>query len=64
MPPLLARAVATKLCEVLELELNKPIKKVISKNNANVLQIKMVEAAEKYGVNPHVIEPRVKQEMH
>ncbi len=64
VPPLLARAVATKLCEVLELELNKPIKKVISKNNANVLQIKMVEAAEKYGVNPHVIEPRVKQEMH
>jgi DNA (cytosine-5)-methyltransferase 1 len=63
VPPLLARAVATKLCEILGAELKKPNKKVVSEINANVLQIKMVEAAKKYGVDPHVIEPRVRQEI-
>ncbi len=62
VPPLLARAVAAQLIEVLDVKLSTPSKEIILKNS-DVLQIKMVEAAERYGVDPHVIEPRVRQEI-
>ncbi|WP_199302134.1 DNA cytosine methyltransferase [Pseudanabaena cinerea] len=62
VPPLLARAVATELREILGVKLKKPSQKVIL-SKAKDLQIKMVEAAEKYGVDPHVIEPRIRQEI-
>ncbi|MDX2254885.1 MAG: DNA cytosine methyltransferase [Pseudanabaenaceae cyanobacterium bins.39] len=60
VPPLLARAVASKLREVMGLKLNKPTQKLIL-DNAKVLEIKMVEASQRYGVHPHVIEPRTRQ---
>ncbi|MEI6063083.1 MAG: DNA cytosine methyltransferase, partial [Pseudanabaena sp. ELA748] len=56
VPPLLARAVAHELRKVLGVELSIPSEEIILKNS-NVLQIKMVEAAARYGVDPHVIEP-------
>lgn len=62
VPPLLARAVAAQLIEVLDVKLSIPSQEIILKN-PDVLQIKMVEAAERYGVDPHVIEPRVRQEI-
>ncbi len=62
VPPLLATSIASQLLEVLGVELNPPHQEIILKNS-EVLQIKMVEAAEKYGVDPHVIEPRVRQEI-
>jgi len=62
VPPLLARSVATQILEVLGVNLITPSQEVILRNS-DVLQIKMVEAAEKYGVDPHVIEPRIRQEI-
>ena len=59
VPPLLARAVAAQLLEVLGVELSQPSEEIILKDS-DVLQIKMVEAASKYGVDSHVIEPRRK----
>ena len=59
VPPLLARAVAHQLREVLGVELTIPSQEIILKN-PEVLQIKMVEAAARYGVDPHVIETRAK----
>jgi DNA (cytosine-5)-methyltransferase 1 len=60
VPPLLARAVAHQFREVLGVELSTPSQKIILEN-ADILQIKMVEAAARYGVDPHVIEPRTRQ---
>ena len=62
VPPLLARAVAAQLIEVLDLELSTLSQEIILKNS-NVLQIKMVEAAKRYGVDPHVIEPRMRHKI-
>lgn len=61
VPPLLARAVATKLMEALGIMVMKPFLKVILPEPTD-LQIKMVAAAKKYGVDSHVIEPRAKKE--
>ncbi|NUN63686.1 DNA cytosine methyltransferase [Pseudanabaena biceps] len=61
VPPLLARAVAAKLMEALGVTLEKPSPKVILPEPTD-LQIKMVAAAKKYGVDSHVIEPRAKKE--
>jgi len=63
VPPLLARAVAAQLTEVLDVEISIPSQEIVLKNS-DVLQIKMVEAAERYGVDSHVIEPRLRQEVH
>lgn len=62
VPPLLARAVAAQLIEVLDVKLSTPSQEIILKSS-DLLQIKMAKAAAKYGVNPHVIEPRAKQEI-
>ena len=59
VPPLLARAVAQQLREVLGVELSPPSEEIILEN-PDVLEIKMVEAAKRYGVDAHVIEPRRK----
>jgi DNA (cytosine-5)-methyltransferase 1 len=59
VPPLLARAVAAQLLKVLGEKSSLPSEEIILKD-ADVLQIKMVEAAKRYGVDPHVIEPRRK----
>lgn len=62
VPPLLARAVAHQLREVLGVELPTPSQKIILKN-PDVLHIKMVAAAEKFGVDSHVIESRIKRSL-
>ncbi len=59
VPPLLARAVAAQLLKVLSVEISPPSEEIVFKNS-DVLQIKMMEAAKRYGVDPHVIEPRRK----
>ncbi len=61
VPPLLARAVAHQLREVKGVSLKKP-KKICHLIDDELLQLKMVAAAKKYGVDSHVIEPRVRQE--
>ncbi len=62
VPPLLARSVAHQLREVLGVELSPPSQKIILKN-PDVLQIKMVAAAKKFGVDSHVIESRIKRSL-
>jgi len=57
VPPLLARAVAHELHESLGANLSMPSREIILKN-ADLLQIRMVKASAKYGVDSHVIEPR------
>jgi DNA (cytosine-5)-methyltransferase 1 len=59
VPPLLARAVAHQLIEIMELKIQPP-KSIVPLINHEVLQIKMIQATEKYGVDAHVIESRVK----
>jgi DNA (cytosine-5)-methyltransferase 1 len=51
--------VAAQLLKVLGEKSSLPSEEIILKD-ADVLQIKMVEAAKRYGVDPHVIEPRRK----
>ena len=60
VPPLLARAVAAQLIEVLGVKITKPSQEIILENFA-MLQIKMAEAAKKYNVAPDVIEPRARR---
>ena len=62
VPPLLARSVAAQLIKVLAVELVTPSQEIVLENS-HVLEIKMTEAAQKYGVDPHVIEPRIRQEI-
>ena len=62
VPPLLARAVAAQLIEVLGVQLSTPSHEIILKNS-DVLKIKMVAASEKFGVDSHVIESRIKRSL-
>ncbi|NMG07011.1 DNA cytosine methyltransferase [Brasilonema sp. UFV-L1] len=57
VPPLLAKAVALEIIKVLGVYLFKP--RIIQElGNENLLMYDMSQAAEYYGVNPQVIEPR------
>ncbi len=58
VPPLLARAVAHQLREVLGANPKKPTE-MIFLGNDQLLRLKMVAAAKKFGVDSHVIESRV-----
>ncbi len=60
VPPLLAKAVALEIIKVLDI---KPYKPAIIQElrNESLLTIDMSSAAKYYGVNPHVIEPRVRK---
>jgi DNA (cytosine-5)-methyltransferase 1 len=58
VPPLLARAVAHQLREVLGANPKKPTE-MIRLENDQLLRLKMVAAAKKFGVDSHVIESRV-----
>jgi len=59
VPPLLAKVVASKLIEAMGMSLSKP--KVIQElGDENLLRINMSEAAKYYGVNPQVIQPRIR----
>ena len=55
VPPLLARTVANQVRDVLDVSLKKPKKVISLLNDDKLLQLKMTEAAEKYGVDPHEI---------
>lgn len=57
VPPLLAKAVASEIIKALGVYPSKP--RIIQElGNENLLMYDMSEAAEYYGVNPQVIEPR------
>lgn len=60
VPPLLAQAVANKIIHVLDVKPIKP-RNSIELIDDSLINYKMAEAAEKYKVDPHVIEPRVRQ---
>ncbi len=60
VPPLLARAIAQQLREAIGTNLKQPQKVVSLINNSELLQLKMIEAATRYGVDPRVIEPRIR----
>lgn len=62
VPPLLARAVAHQLRKAIGINPKKPQKVISLMNNDQLLQLKMMKAAEKYGIDASVIEPRVRQE--
>jgi DNA (cytosine-5)-methyltransferase 1 len=62
VPPLLARAVAAQLHKALVVEIITPSQKIILKNS-DVLNIKMIAAAERFGVDSHVIESRIKRSL-
>jgi DNA (cytosine-5)-methyltransferase 1 len=57
VPPLLAKAVARKLIERLGSEFKTPSKRR-ELGNPDLLRMNMSQAAEYYGVDPHVIPPR------
>jgi DNA (cytosine-5)-methyltransferase 1 len=53
VPPLLARAVALKIMQILEVQVSKP-EEVIQLNEDGGLYLKMVKAANRYGVSSHL----------
>jgi DNA (cytosine-5)-methyltransferase 1 len=57
VPPLLAKAIATEIIKVLGCQLSKPTVKQ-SLGDEKCLKFNMVDAANFYGVDPNVIEPR------
>lgn len=59
VPPLLARNVASELIRVLRVEPQKPIERQ-TLDDESLLSLNMAQAAERYGVDPHVIEPRIR----
>lgn len=62
VPPLLARAVAQQLRDAMGISLQKPKQVISLLNDRELLQLKMTEAAARYGVDPRVIEPRIRLE--
>lgn len=60
VPPLLARAVAKEIVAVSGLQIAKP-KRLVDLGMQSLLELNMKEAAGRYGVDPHVIEPRRRQ---
>lgn len=59
VPPLLARSVAAEIIRALGVEPFKP-QALKSLGDESLLQLNMSEAAVKYSVDPHVIEPRTR----
>ncbi|MEA5620066.1 DNA cytosine methyltransferase [Cronbergia sp. UHCC 0137] len=59
VPPLLAKAVATEIIKVLGVKLEQP-KLVQDLGDISLLTGDMSQAAKYFGVNPHVIEPRIR----
>ncbi|AFY73956.1 DNA-methyltransferase Dcm [Synechococcus sp. PCC 7502] len=57
VPPLLAKVVASELIKVLNIQPVKP-QQVLSSNQEELLQLKMTEAANWFGVDRHIIELR------
>lgn len=61
VPPLLARAVAHQIRDVLGVNVKAPAETISLIEDNKLLQLKMTEAAARYGVDPHVIEPKIRQ---
>jgi DNA (cytosine-5)-methyltransferase 1 len=59
VPPLLAKAVASEIIKLLDVSISKPegIRKL---GEEKLLKFNMSQAAKYYGVDPHVIQPRIK----
>lgn len=60
VPPLLAKAVASEIIKSLDIIPHKPIG-TKELGNTSFLEFGMSEAAKQFGVNPHVIAPRIRQ---
>jgi DNA (cytosine-5)-methyltransferase 1 len=60
VPPFLAKAVASEIIKLLEINLNKPQDK-IKLENEELLSFNMSQAAQYYNVDPHVIQPRTRK---
>jgi DNA (cytosine-5)-methyltransferase 1 len=60
VPPLLAKAVASSVRDALGVVPVRPSQKLALGDPA-LLELNMSEAARRYGVDPHVIEPRTRQ---
>ncbi|MBD2387567.1 DNA cytosine methyltransferase [Cylindrospermum sp. FACHB-282] len=60
VPPLLAKAVASEILKSLDIIPHKPIA-TQDLGNSSFLKFGMSEAAKCFGVNPHVIAPRIRQ---
>jgi DNA (cytosine-5)-methyltransferase 1 len=59
VPPLLAKALAVELIKVLNIQPTKP-KKELPPGQIELLQIKMMAAADMFGVDRHIIQPRIR----
>jgi len=59
VPPLLAKAVASEIIKALRIDLSKP-DGIQELGAQKLLSFDMTQAAEYYSVNPHVIEPRIR----
>jgi len=60
VPPLLARAVASEIVRALR-EVPSVPRNVLATPSIELLRVDMKSAAVRYGVSPHVIEPRVRE---
>ncbi|MBO3460540.1 DNA cytosine methyltransferase [Aetokthonos hydrillicola Thurmond2011] len=60
VPPLLAKAIASEIIKSLKMKLTKPLT-IQNLGNQKLLTFDMSEAAKYYGVNPQVIEPRLRK---
>lgn len=61
VPPLLAKAVATEIIRALGITPIKPTEKKLLENE-KLLEFSMTQAAQRYGVHPHIIEPRKRRD--
>jgi DNA (cytosine-5)-methyltransferase 1 len=57
VPPLLAKAVAAEIIQVLETKIQQP-QTFFLLGNDDLLKVTMSEAARYYGVDPHIVAPR------
>jgi len=61
VPPLLARAVASEIIKVLGFSPSRP-RSVRKLGDESLLKMNMTQAAKKYGVDPHIIPPRLRKD--
>lgn len=60
VPPLLAKAIGLEIAKIMQIKSRKPIK-VEELGDRFLLRLDMSQAAKYFSVNPHIIEPRLRQ---
>lgn len=61
VPPKLAKAVATEILKADQRSPVKPNPEILKLPDATLLELTMFQAASRYGVDPHMVEPRLRQ---